>query len=330
MKTPVSTAVQASTEKIPGAHRRRWLAGITLGLLGVLLATECYCRFHLGLGDPPLSIADAQIEYLFAPNQHLRRFGNHVDYNAWSMRSDDFPVQKSQPNELRVMVFGDSVVNGGALTDQRDLATSILQRQLGAVMGRPVVVGNISAASWGPPNMLAYARRFGLFQADAVVIVVSSHDYADAPTFQPIVGVNPDFPSHRPWCATWEAITRYLPRYVPMLAGKTPPVRPPTQKDIDESLGALGDLIRLAQQNGAKVVLAQHLTLAELPPGRLEEGHDAIAKTARDAGVEPFDLEGTGASAALYRDHIHTNQAGQAFIAARLLPAIREALAATK
>jgi len=312
------------------SHRRRWLAAISLGVLGLLLAAECYCRFHLGLGDPPLSITDAQIEYLFAPSQHLRRFGNHVDYNAWSMRSDDFPVQKGQSNELRVMVFGDSVVNGGALTDQHDLATSILQRQLGVALGRPVVVGNISAGSWGPPNMLAYARRFGLFQADAVVIVVSSHDYADAPTFQPIVGVNPDFPSHRPWCATWEAITRYLPRYVPMLAGKTPPVRPPTQKDIDESLGALGDLIRLAQQNGAKVVLAQHLTLAELPPGRLEEGHDAIAKTARDAGVEPFDLEGTGASAALYRDHIHTNQAGQAFIAARLLPAIREALAATK
>jgi hypothetical protein len=299
-------------------------------VLGLLLATEGYCRFHLGLGDPPLSIADAQIEYLFAPNQHLRRFGNRVEYNAWSMRSDDFPVQKSQPNELRVMVFGDSVVNGGAVTDQHDLATSILQRQLGAVLGRPVVVGNISAGSWGPPNMLAYARRFGLFQADVVAVVVSSHDYADAPTFEPTVGVNPDFPSHRPWCATWEAITRYLPRHVPLLAGKTPPVPLPTQKDIDESLGALGDLIRLAQQNGAKVVLGQHLEVGELPLGHPQHGHDAIAKVARDAGVEPFDIEGTGASAALYRDHIHTNQAGQAFIAARLLPAIREALAATK
>ena len=330
MKPAISPSTDSPVGKESRSHRRSWLAALSLSLLGLLLATECYCRFYLGFGDPPLSIADAQIEYLFAPNQHLRRFGNHIEYNAWSMRSDDFAVQKGQAGELRVMVFGDSVVNGGALTDQRDLATSILQRQLGAVLGRPVVVGNISAGSWGPPNMLAYARHFGLFQADAVVIVVSSHDYADAPTFEPTVGVNPDFPSHRPSCATWEAITRYLPRYVPMLAGRTPPVPPPTQKDIDESLGALGDLIRLAQQKGANVVLAQHLTLAELPPGRLEEGHDAIAKTARDAGVEPFDLEGTGASAALYRDHIHTNQAGQAFIAARLLPAIREALAATK
>jgi hypothetical protein len=299
-------------------------------VLALLLAAECYCRFQLGLGDPPLSIADAQIEYLFAPNQHLRRFGNRVEYNEWSMRADDFPVQKSRSNELRVMVFGDSVINGGSLIDQDDLATSILQRRLRAVLGRPVVVGNISAGSWGPPNMLAYARRFGLFQADVVVIVVSSHDYADAPTFEPVVGVNPDFPSHRPWCATWEAITRYLPRYSPAIAGTPPAVPPPAQKDIDESLGALGDLIRLAQRDGAKVVLAQHLDLAELPPGHLEQGHDAIAKAARDAGVEPFDIEGQGTSSALYRDHIHPNQAGQALIAARLLPAIREPLHATE
>jgi lysophospholipase L1-like esterase len=115
-----------------------------------------------------------------------------------------------------------------------------------------------------------------------------------------------------------------------MLARKTPAVPPPSQKDIDESLGALGDLIRLARQNGAKVVLAQHLALAELPPGHLEEGHDAIAKVARGSGIEPFDIEGTGASSALYRDAIHPNQAGQAFLAARLLPEIREALTAAK
>jgi hypothetical protein len=314
-------------------HIWRWqpyLWAITLGFLGLLLATECYCRFHLGFGDPPLSIADPEIEYLFAPNQHLRRFGNRIDYNAWSMRSDDFPVQKNQASELRVMVFGDSVVNGGVLTDQRDIATSILQRQLGLFLGRQVVVGNISAGSWGPPNMLAYARHFGLFQAAVVVIVVSSHDYADAPTFEPVVGVNPDFPSHRPWCATWEAITRYLPRYLPAMKSETPVVRPPNPKDIDESLGALGDLIRLAQKNGAKVILAQHLDLQELPPGHLEEGHDAIAKVAREAGVEPFDLEGKDASAALFRDHIHPNQAGQALIANRLLAAIQATLNVTK
>jgi hypothetical protein len=173
-------------------------------LVGLFLAAESFCRFYLGLGDPPLSMADPRIEYLFKPNQNCRRFGNTIRYNAWSMRSDDFPARKADPNEYRVMVFGDSVVNGGALTDQSKLATMILQERLRADLKRPVIVGNISAGSWGPPNMLAYAQKFGLFDADVVVVVLSSHDYADVPTFTPVVGVDPSFPEHRPWCATWE------------------------------------------------------------------------------------------------------------------------------
>jgi hypothetical protein len=295
-------------------------------LLATFTTTELYCRLHLGLGNPPLSIADPKIEYLFAPNQHLRRFGHQIDYNSWSMRSGDFPIQKSRPNEVRVMVFGDSVVNGGALTDQGDIATSLLQSQLSVKLSRPVVVGNISAGSWGPPNMLAYARRFGFFQADVVVLVFSSHDYADAPTFEPTVGVSPDFPDHRPWCATWEAITRYLPRY---LSKKSPMDAVPevaSRKDIEDALGAVRDLIQLARQSGAKVILGQHLEVGELPPAHAKEGHEAIAMTARAAEVEPFDIEGTGVSSDVYRDNIHPNQAGQALIATRLLTAVLAAL----
>ena len=315
------------------SRRARWLIAAVL-LVASLSGTELFCRFRLGLGTPTLSIADPEIEYLFAPNQHLRRFGNRVDYNAWSMRSDDFPVHKSQANELRVMVFGDSVINGGTLTDQRDTATSTLQRQLGVVLGRPVVVGNISAGSWGPPNMLAYAQRFGLFQADFVVLVLSSHDYADAPTFEPVVGVSSDFPAQNPWCATWEAVTRYLPRYLPKRAAQPsaaePALQAANQKDIEAALGALGGLIRLAKQSGAKVLVAQHLETEELPPRRAKEGHAAIARVAHEMGIEAFDLEGQGDSSALYRDTIHPNQAGQAHMAARLLSAIQADLDAVR
>ncbi len=224
--------VAADRSPFSPVHRRRRWAAAFLILLAASLGSELFCRFRLGLGDPPLSVADPEIEYLFAPNQHVRRFGNRIDYNAWSMRSDDFAPRKGQSNEFRVMVFGDSVVNGGSQTDQSSTATSILQRDLARLLNRPVVVGNISAGSWGPPNMLAYLRRFGLFDADVVVIVLSSHDYADAPTFEPTVGVNADFPERKPWCATWEAITRYLPRYVPSLfhgpspANSSPSPRP--------------------------------------------------------------------------------------------------------
>lgn len=84
----------------------------------------------------------------------------------------------------------------------------------------------------------------------------------------------------------------------------------------------------MSRQGGAKVLLGQHLEVTELPPAHPTLGHDAIARAAREAGVEPFDIEGDGASSALYRDNIHPNQAGQAFMAARLLPAILTAQSA--
>jgi hypothetical protein len=295
-------------------------------MLASSMATEFFCRFYLGLGDPPLSIADSEIEYLFAPNQNCRRFGNLVQYNAWSMRSDDIPAEKATPNELRILVFGDSVINGGSLTDQSNVPTSILKRELTRDLNRSVIVGNVSAGSWGPPNILAYARRYGFFHADFVVIVLSSHDYADAPTFKPTVGVNVDFPNHKPWCATWEAISRYLPRFLPGFhrepSSNEPSLLPPTQKDIDSSLSAIGEFIKLARQSGAKLALAQHLELDELPPARPKPGHDAIANVARAAGVNPFVLEPAGSNKGLYRDRIHPNSAGQALIAARLKEAI--------
>lgn len=52
-------------------------------LCGSLLAGgELTARFGLGLGNPPLSQAHPRIEYLLAPNQDVKRFGNRVAINA--------------------------------------------------------------------------------------------------------------------------------------------------------------------------------------------------------------------------------------------------------
>jgi len=113
------------------------LAGAVL--VGLIAAGELFARFGLGLGDPPLSEAHPQIEYLFKLDQGARRFGNQVFINAYGMRSPDFAPEKA-PGELRVLVFGDSVLNGGNLSDQAELATSLLAELLGAVRDGPVSV----------------------------------------------------------------------------------------------------------------------------------------------------------------------------------------------
>lgn len=301
-------------------------------LVGLFLAVELFARFYLGLGDPPLSVADPQIEYLFKPSSSYRRFGNHIRYNAYSMRSDDFPAKKSDPTEIRILLLGDSVINGGSQTDQADLATSILQQQLRRDLARPVIVANISAGSWGPPNELAYLKKFGLFDADMLILCQSSHDYADAPTFNPVVGVSPDFPGDPPLLAITEAVTRYLPRYLP--GRHTPPPDPQqtsvSQKDIDWCLTSLKEMIDLAKSAGIPVILVQHLETTELT-GTLMPGHDAILAVAQRATIPIIQLGPPFANAQkagnhVYRDEIHPTAAGQKLIAETLLPVIESTL----
>src|SRR5260221_9591151 len=139
----------------PPPRRRRWLLRITLALVLSLIAGELFARYYLGLGDPALSQADPEIEYLFKPDQDCHPLGNHVKYNHYSMRSDNFPLHKTDPTELRVIVVGDSVVNGGSLTHQSKLAASLMHAKLSSDPTRPAVVSNISAGPSWPRNETA-------------------------------------------------------------------------------------------------------------------------------------------------------------------------------
>jgi len=315
---------------------RRWSFRLLFLLLLLFIASELFARFYLGLGDPPLSQFDPTMEYRFKPDQNCKRFGNHIKYNHYSMRSDDFPLHKSQPNELRVMVIGDSIINGGALSDQSEIPTSILQRQLAEDIKRPVIVGNISAGSWGPPNELAYLKQFGLFDADVLVIVLSSHDYADVPDFKPIVGVNLAWPDHKPILALWEGFERYiLPKLKHQSASDEAylaATAPPKQADIDWCTDSLHKMIAMARDSGAKVIVAQHLEKTETMSAPLP-GHDIIQSACLHDKITPIQF-GPPFEAArakgqqLYRDGIHPNATGQHIIAATLLPAIESAVKA--
>ena len=300
-----------------------------LALLGLAIAGELTARFYLGLGDPPLFVSDPEIEYLNKPAMTYQRFGNRLVYNAYSMRCDDFPKHKSDPTQLRVLVLGDSVISGGSLTDQSQLATELLQARLLLELNRSVVVGNISAGSWGPGNLLAYVKRFGWFEADIVVIVLSSHDYADHPTFKPVVGRHPSMPDHTPFLALGEVFTRYSSRLRVWENPKRPQAplsKPVSQESIDDSTASLRELIRLAKATGANVLVAQHLETSELS-GSQTPGHEAIQRIALEQGVQVVQLGPAMARCKAagqnpYRDTIHPNAKGQEVIATVLHDAI--------
>jgi hypothetical protein len=177
---------------------------IVLGVLGVALGlgaiAELVLRFRYGLGNPPLYVADARTGYRLAPNQNLRRRGNRIAINQYSMRGPE--IARHRPADtLRVLLLGDSIVNGGWWTDQSELLSVKLQASLERLRpspSEPVEVLNASANSWGPRNQLGYVLRFGTFEAQVVVLVLNTDDlFAIAPNSHEL-GRNPAYPTRRP------------------------------------------------------------------------------------------------------------------------------------
>lgn len=297
----------------------RWCA---LGLC-LLTLTELLARFAIGLGDPPLTIRDPRIDYMFAPSRCYSRFHHRVCYNRWSMRAGAFAAHKSEC-EPRVMVFGDSIVNGGVMIDQDDIATEILRRRL-AASALVTTVGNISAGSWGPANVLAYVEHFGWFDADVGVFVFNAGDIEDLPDFSPDLG--PDFPTRTPWSALGELFGRYVPRYLPH-PGVPSAVHTPNTNSARRSLGiaAIEHLLARARENVPHVVVVFH-------PDRTQLTHASPEETLfRQLG------ERTGARFVTFRDHakgafydddgLHLNALGQAALGRLLSDTVRPMLTA--
>ncbi len=327
MNDPSSSSTPAR-----GRRLRRIAAWLVVIAAAILIGVELFARFYLGLGTPPLSQAHPQIEYMFKPDQDVWRFGNRVKINAYGMRSDDFPPDKADPDEFRVMVYGDSVINGGNLTDQNDLATSIIQDRLRESLGRPVVVGNISAGSWGPENLLAHAQTYGTFDADVILVVLSSHDAEDLAEFKPLSPKT--HPQEPPFSAVTEGMFRYLPRFLPSWSGRrhapagmnTHPLTDAQKQQVED---ALRRLVTLGRSSGAEVVLLLHWDRDEAKAGQSEPKQARLLRVAEDAGVpvvsvgEAFRKQiDTGVSP--YRDKIHPNATGQRVLADVMTQAIRD------
>ena len=295
----------------------KWLA-LVLALF--LIAAELFARFYLGLGTPPLFITHPTIEYLLKPDQDVYRFGNHVLVNHYGMRTENFETKKTNNRQIRVMVFGDSVINGGSLTDHNALATTLLQSYWQQKTGQPVIVGNISAGSWGPGNWLAYAKEYGFFDADIIVLIVSSHDAYDTPTFE---ALNPDtHPLQQPYSALIEGINRYLPRYLPdWLTQKTVlKVETTTPTKNTASLEDLNQFLDLAKAKVGKVIVFQYPTKLEAESGNMEEGYQEMTTLLTKKNVTIIPLQSIFhnqlAKQELYRenDKIHPNLLGQKLI----------------
>lgn len=292
---------------------RRQLS-ITAATLAVFMAgAEVTLRSMVGLGDPPLYLTDPEIEYMLVPGDYTR-FGNRIHINSMHMRSSEAVTSPPLPGERRVLILGDSVVYGGSLTDQSALATEmipLLARNAGFCTN--MTVCNVSAKSWGPGNLLAYVRRFGLFGCKDAVIVLNSADAFDVPTFQEL---GPEQPTSRPRFALTDLALNYGVR---LFSTNSPGIEGRHESSATDFKQLLDFLI----QNGVHCSVMLHLSRQELLDGlpcNVEqlETVAAIHQVTWCSTASRF-LECLDDEINPYRDHIHPNEAGQMALARAIL-----------
>lgn len=279
--------------------------------LSLFVASELCLRHFLGLANAPLYYASNEYEYIVCPNQDGHRFGNHYHYNSYSQRSEE-------PDSTKTIILGlgDSVLFGGIQTDQDSLATSIFTRETGMQML------NISAGSWGPDNCAAYLKKFGLFGAKAMFLLVSSHDAYDNMDFQPVVGVHPSYPDKQYFLAWGELMDRYLlPRILPPPEHNSLHISPDQKalegihKNGKEFNSGFNQLLTIAKQASIPLIIELHPDTFELAKGKYDEqGQEIIdwAKAHDITLIKELDHQFTKED---YRDGIHFNEKGQRKVA---------------
>lgn len=102
-------------------------------------------------------------------------------------------------------MIGDSVLNGGNPTDQSQILSELFKAKLSTSQVSASQVSaqvlNASAGSWGIGNQMGYLRKFGTFQADAVILQIGTHDLIQPTSTSERVGGDPNYPNQPPLLA---------------------------------------------------------------------------------------------------------------------------------
>lgn len=287
--------------------RKKILLSFILVLAIVFVGGEVALRKFLGMCHAPLFYASNKYEYMVEPNQSGYRFGHYYFFNAYSQRS-------ANPNYSKPIILGlgDSVLWGGVMVDQNDIATSLFTKETGIQML------NISAGSWGPDNCAAYLKDKGFFHARAMFLVVSSHDSHDNMDFEPVVGKMESYPDKQYKLAWAELIERYI----------IPRVFPSNKKlDVDEEVNfgiqkngkifnpGFTELKNMADSLHIPFIVYLHAETSEVKRKKYNSQGLEIIHWAKLNHVRLIRELNYHLPLSCYRDNIHFNKIGQRLLA---------------
>jgi len=295
-----------------GTHLVKLIVRLSL----VLTSAELIFRYVCGFGDPVVVETDPIIEYQLVASKRYRRFHNDIFINSHRMRSREFEWDKV--DEARVLLVGDSIVYGDHHLDQTATISAQLEQQL-ATMQCPALVMAAATSSWGPKNELEFLNRYGFFHAQAVVVVLSTHDHLDYPSFN-----NWDIPYAL--TPAWTAVSDVVHRVFTWgVKWATPSVQLAPLNREQLSLVALQQLLALATVQAPWVEIQVHPTRHELETGKFF-GLEYFTRHA-----QPFNLPIsptysptlTSTAQRLYADDIHPSKLGARLIAQSLAKRLR-------
>jgi hypothetical protein len=289
---------------------------IAITAIVFIVVSEAYLRYYWGFCDAVLTQESDKFEYIAQPNQNRFRFRKRLRYNEYSMRSDSSQISDS----IRILGFGDSVLNGGTQTEQDSLATSIIEHRLSQDYSKNIRCFNISYGSWAPDNCFAYLKEYSDFDADLIFLVVSSHDAYDNMDFQKVVDVHPSYPSKQYLSAIYELIDRYL---VPRIFNK----RKETDHIVKGNVFNSGFLsfYRYTQEHNIPFFIYLHPDRKEMQVMKYNYQGNEIIKFCADNNIlliKGLEYE----DESCYRDGIHLNEHGQNILAKALLRKIKTSL----
>ena len=304
------------------------IALAVVAVAGGLIATAEFGTRVLGLHRPVLYEATAY-GYRVVPDQDLRRFGNHVFYNHFGMRSEP-ATPRPAADVLRILCVGDSVTNGGTSTDQAETYPYLLQRELAGKLGRGVEVLNASAGGWALENAEGWLRANGIFGSRVVVLEVGTHDLFQRRAESDVVGRHPSFPAHPPFSGLTELWYRYVLPRLESVAPDTDPgvmLEQRSPSDVERELATIDRIDALVRADGGSLVVLHVPQPANLEPGDTTTRDAKRALAAHlDAHHIPLvvsaDALARAGGVAAFRDGMHPNPRGNKALAEVLAPAV--------
>ncbi|MGH2415167.1 MAG: GDSL-type esterase/lipase family protein, partial [Microcystaceae cyanobacterium] len=182
---------------------------------------------------------------------------------------------------------------------------------------------NASANSWGPRNQEAYLRRYGLFEAQIVVLLLNTDDlFATAPTSLP-VGRDRNYPAYRPPLALIEIFSRFFG--TPQPIQEMAEVRKEKGDRVGLNLAAIAKIQDMAKQANAQFLLAMSPLLREVEASPREYEQKARQRLQQFTGEQHIPYVDFLAKfkqferpETLYRDHIHLTPQGNQFVSETL------------